>query len=361
MITQINRLVLLAVPFVALAACSGNDASTAQSTTHQATTGRDAGGSSATTTSPDAGRKVPDGTLAWKVIFTGHQSEANVKGADADIAKATTDVHWVTNGHAKVFGMTGGGALDRAGNVQDLSAATSVGPGPVAAIAKKCGDDQHCAMAAMVKLRNDPKAMAAMDARAQAVQALQYRMDQWINYGPNASDLCHLETSGTETSNWNGGARFAGARGIITIAYSARDDIKGNQQFDCDADDNLGIPLKADPVVKVYDLSMPAVTVKTSTESRFTTSGPGPNATDHSSESIRLPAITVKGQPYPATWKTLHGEVTLHDVGSIPASKRLVHLHSNTNASRDMYAVAKERPAIPLDARVSWTFTPAHN
>jgi hypothetical protein len=211
-----------------------------------------------------------------------------------------------------------------------------------------------------MKLAQNHKAVESVAARGHAMESFTTRLDASANGDPNGGTPCRITADGSRSADWNGGARFRGDDGIVTIPYSAHEDTAGSANLDCNGDDGPEIALRADPVTGVYDVLLPGLHLDASHQTEFTTTGPKPNSVDRKAIGVDLPPVTVKGLPFPPSLNTLHGERTLHHVGTIPAEGRNVHLHGNTNATSSMYAVAKGRPAIPLDAEVTWTFTPSH-
>lgn len=375
-----GRLMGLALALLALTACSSGGAPSAQappdppagqspsspdrtSAPQQGTESADADAASA-----DDSGSLPNGTLTWQVVYTGRLSEANVNGPEADIARSRIDEHWVTRGRAKLTGLAATGALAPNGDDQKAPAGPSGSDMSAAALAeraaKKCGGDQGCMMAAMMKLSQNASAMNELKARGDAISATVGRLATWKSIAA-MGDACHLATAGTQTADWSGRARFTDfdmGSGATTVAYSTHASSKGTHEFDC-APGRVSpdIELRADKVTKVYDLTLPAVQVDTAGSQQSTTSGgPKPNPLE-TSGTIELPSVVLKGIPFPMPLQALHGERTLHDIGSVPAARRSVHLQYGKGMMvSNNYAAARDRPAIPLDAEVTWTFTPDH-
>lgn len=349
------------VAAASLAACSSGTGHPATPQSASTAAAQAAEPSSPASTMPDPDRTVPDGTLTWKIVYTAHASASDIEGAEADIAKATTRAHWVVEGSAKLAGTTGSGELDRAGNETDeIPMASASAPDPMQQAVGKCNGDRSCEFAAMMKLANNPKATAGMEARGDAIEAFTTRLDAWADDDPDGGTRCRITADGSRSEDWDGGARFRGDSGIVTIPYSAHEHVTGSANFDCSGDDRPRIALRADPVTGVYDVLLPGLHVDAAHDTEFTTTGPKPNAVDRESTRIDLPPVALKGLPFPQPLRVLHGERTVHRVGDIPAAHRNVHLHGKTNATSSMYAVARDRPAIPLDADITWTFTPSH-
>lgn len=308
--------------------------------------------------SADSGRHVPAGTLTWKIVYTAHLAEGKLKGPEADIAKAVTNGKWTVTGRARLVGVAANGALDTSGN-NATDAATEAPPQmeSIEKAAQKCGNNQACLMAAMMKLRQHPNQTAALQQYGNTVTGVLGREDLWSLGVPGSHGSCLITASGKQTSVWNGTARFQGLRAVNTIAVTARDNAAGNSTYQCAGLDQSAITLQADPVSKVFNLSLPGTQLDMNHVQQFTV--PRQNPTFHAKTHVALPAIALKGLSFAGEGHVLHGEHTIHRVGILPAAKREVRLTMHASTSVE-YADAQSRPAIPLDAHVTWTFTPNH-
>lgn len=261
---------------------------------------------------PDPDRSVPNCTLTWKIVYTAHASANGLNGPEADIAKAATEAHWVVKGRAKLAGTTGSGELDRAGNENDeIPTPSPSAPVPMQQAVVKCNGDRSCEFAAMMKLAHNHKAVESVAARGDTIEAFTTRLDAWADDDPNGGTPCRITTDGSRSADWTGGARFRDDDGIVTIPYSAHEHVAGSANFDCSGDDRPAIALRGDPVTGVYDALLPGLHLGASHQTEFTTTVPKPNAVDRKAIGVDLPAVTVKGLPFPPSLNTLHGEHTV--------------------------------------------------
>lgn len=351
---------------IMLAGCSGShgnaasDASGANPGPQVASSGENSADSPNTSGMPDTSRTVPNGTLTWKIVYTGRASQPHdIPGPEADVATSTTDIRWEVDGNAKLAGEVANGALDHAGaDVADKVVAPASAPSPVDQIASQCGDDQACAMAAMMKLAHNSGAIASLQAQANAAESVVGRIDMWTSNDPGRDTTCRMTAKGTLTSDWHGNARFGDHGPIVPIGYSVHEDTRGSSSVDCTGDSSSGVQLQADPVAKVYNLSLPGMRAEGSQSIAFTTTGSKPDNTSNQMIEVALPPITLKGMSWPTSFQMVHGERTLQHIASIPAAAREVRIHDPEHAVAYEYAEATNRPAIPLDAEVTWAFTP---
>ncbi len=318
-------------------------------------------------------QQVPDGTLTYKVVLTGHGARNNLAGPDASIAKSTHSVHEVLEATIRLKGAVDSGTVNAKGftKAKPLGAAGSMG---FAQKMQACHGNQACMLklAKALSAKENGGAMARLHSQIGALQL-------WIQQ-PLTTCTAKVAIANRETMS----GKIRQGRDVTGQVmdspvppsrshFTQRTTTTAQHGFGCQLDANnkngdagklvygTAAEIIADPGTGYYVLHLPEFTIKSTWKTDNNLDGGGAGTT-----GITIPRLELTGLKLPAAGKPFHGKRHLRAVFKAPGGDTTIRyvipdtsgLPSEGGDFSYTYANTASRPAVPLDAVVTWTFTP---
>ncbi|MGH8161900.1 MAG: hypothetical protein ACRESR_07135 [Gammaproteobacteria bacterium] len=315
-----------------------------------------------------AGSDVPDGTLTYKIVFTG---QATTRSAEENAADAKTmklplktiadseTIHRVIEGTIRLHGVTWqsdpladeaqSNALDEAQTASNAQEAKRSADFEKAMRACKSGDavDMDC----LRRVGRTRRPALAQD--SDRVEASLKRFDLW-----RATVPCQLKIHIADKA---GGVIFAGAAGGAT-GELYRLTNEGTKAVDCpssSADESGPVVFTADTKKHLYSVRFPAVDVESQATKAYEVTdkvaGEGIKRSRGKtavSYTLHVPAIVIRRLQYPGAGKALSGSKHIEATMTVRGAMGVGFIKFPREGGAPVQA------SLPLDTVVTWAFTP---